>query len=228
MQPVCSKILLITNTRLPLEVYYKDMKNQLDYREGYTPSLKDPEEEFVAGRGWSYGAEFLVNKQKGSLTGWIVTPCHGPGENSRSLMAGKFPTRYDRHHDLSVVANYERNRQMEVWGCVRIWHGQCRYFYLNVFTLSTALIYPGNTASWTSTAWKPITGWIFRLPIHLFQKETKAFQLLGIQCVQCVQPAESLLHLLRPGRQSHPPAIWKCWPNRFLYSPLSLRWTWNF
>jgi hypothetical protein len=34
-----------------VEVYYKDMKNQIEYREGYTPSLKDPEEDFVFGRG---------------------------------------------------------------------------------------------------------------------------------------------------------------------------------
>ncbi|MFM2139232.1 MAG: hypothetical protein RJA57_1539, partial [Bacteroidota bacterium] len=50
-----------------VEVYYKDMQQQLDYREGYTPSLTDPEEEFVSGRGWSYGAEFLINRQKGRL-----------------------------------------------------------------------------------------------------------------------------------------------------------------
>ncbi|HEV7781668.1 MAG TPA: TonB-dependent receptor, partial [Chitinophagaceae bacterium] len=54
-----------------LELYYKDMQNQVEYREGYTPSLNDPENEFVFGKGWSYGAEFLVNKLKGRLTGWV-------------------------------------------------------------------------------------------------------------------------------------------------------------
>jgi len=47
-----------------LEVYYKNMQNQIEYKEGYTPSLKDPEEDFVFGRGWSYGAELFVNKTK--------------------------------------------------------------------------------------------------------------------------------------------------------------------
>ena len=32
-----------------IEVYYKDMFNQIEYREGYTPSLNDPEDEFVFG-----------------------------------------------------------------------------------------------------------------------------------------------------------------------------------
>ena len=49
-----------------VEVYYKDMQNQIEYNEGYTPSLKDPEEEFVFGKGWSYGAEFFINKTRGS------------------------------------------------------------------------------------------------------------------------------------------------------------------
>lgn len=93
-----------------IEVYYKDMKNQVDYKEGYTPSLKDPEEDFVFGKGWSYGAEFLVNKQKGRLTGWIGYTLSWTWRKFASLNDGeKFPTRYDRRHDMSVVANYEKN-----------------------------------------------------------------------------------------------------------------------
>ena len=54
-----------------VELYYKKMDNQIEYQEGYTPSLRDPEEEFAFGQGWSYGAELFVNKAKGKLTGWI-------------------------------------------------------------------------------------------------------------------------------------------------------------
>ena len=54
-----------------VELYYKQMQNQIEYRAGYTPSLKDPEEEFVFGKGWSYGSEFYLNKARGRLTGWI-------------------------------------------------------------------------------------------------------------------------------------------------------------
>ncbi len=95
-----------------LEIYYKDMKNQVDYKEGYTPSLKDPEEEFVFGRGWSYGAEMLVNKLKGKLTGWIGYTLSWTWRKFPDLNDGeKFPTRYDRRHDLSVVANYEPGKK---------------------------------------------------------------------------------------------------------------------
>jgi hypothetical protein len=95
-----------------VEVYYKDMQQQLDYREGYTPSLTDPEEEFVSGRGWSYGAEFLINRQKGRLTGWVGYTLSWTWRRFHDLNGGvKFPTRYDRRHDLSVVANYDAARR---------------------------------------------------------------------------------------------------------------------
>jgi outer membrane receptor protein involved in Fe transport len=55
-----------------IEVYYKSMDNQIEYKEGYTPnSLDDTENSFVFGKGWSYGTELFINKVKGRLTGWI-------------------------------------------------------------------------------------------------------------------------------------------------------------
>jgi len=55
-----------------LELYYKQMQNQIEYREGYTPStIEDTENDFVFGKGWSYGSELFVNKVKGKLTGWV-------------------------------------------------------------------------------------------------------------------------------------------------------------
>jgi hypothetical protein len=95
-----------------LELYYKDMQNQIEYREGYTPSLRDPEQEFTYGRGWSYGAELFVNKTKGRFTGWLGytlswTDRQFPKLNSNQV----FPYRFDRRHDLSLVANYDLNKK---------------------------------------------------------------------------------------------------------------------
>ncbi len=93
-----------------VEVYYKDMQNQIEYKEGYTPSLRDPEEEFVFGKGWSYGAEFFVNKTRGKLTGWVGYTLSWTWRKFAGLNEGKkFPAKYDRRHDLSVVAAYDLN-----------------------------------------------------------------------------------------------------------------------
>lgn len=98
-----------------VELYYKTMKNQIEYSEGYTPSLKDPEEEFVFGKGWSYGAEFFINKTRGRLNGWIGYTISWTWRKFAELNGGeKFPARYDRRHDMSIVANYEMNKTWRV------------------------------------------------------------------------------------------------------------------
>jgi hypothetical protein len=95
-----------------VEVYYKDMRNQIEYAEGYTPSLKDPEEDFVFGKGWSYGAEFFVNKVRGKFTGWVGYTLSWTWRKFPDLNAGeKYPAKYDRRHDLSVVGTYELNKK---------------------------------------------------------------------------------------------------------------------
>jgi hypothetical protein len=95
-----------------IEVYYKNMQNQIEYKEGYTPSLVDPEEEFVFGRGWSYGSELFINKVQGRLTGWIGYTLSWTWRKFPDLNGGeKYPAKYDRRHDLSVVATYELNKK---------------------------------------------------------------------------------------------------------------------
>jgi hypothetical protein len=98
-----------------IEVYYKSMQNQIEYREGFTPSIKDPEEEFVFGRGWSYGTELFINKTKGKFTGWIGYTLAWTWRKFPDLNQGnKYPAKYDRRHDLSVVGIYELNQKWKL------------------------------------------------------------------------------------------------------------------
>jgi len=98
-----------------IELYYKTMKNQIEYKEGYTPSLSDPEENFVFGKGWSYGSEFFINKVKGRLTGWIGYTLSWTWRKFPDLNDGiKYPGKYDRRHDISVVGIYELSPKWKV------------------------------------------------------------------------------------------------------------------
>jgi len=98
-----------------IEAYYKSMQNQIEYRQGFTPSIKDPEEEFVFGRGWSYGTELFINKTKGKFTGWIGYTLAWTWRKFPDLNNGnKYPAKYDRRHDLSVVGIYEVNQQWKL------------------------------------------------------------------------------------------------------------------
>src|SRR6186713_2685123 len=94
------------------EVYYKQMENKEEYSEGYTRLLKDSEEEFVFGDGWSYGAEFFINKTRGKLNGWIGYTLSWTYRKFQQLNNGeKFPARYDRRHDMSIVVNYDPGKK---------------------------------------------------------------------------------------------------------------------
>ena len=101
-----------------VEVYYKHMSNQIEYKEGYAPtSLDDTENSFTFGKGWSYGAEFFVNKSKGKLTGWVGYTLSWTWRKFNELNNGKkYPAKYDRRSDLSVVAVYELSKKWRLSG----------------------------------------------------------------------------------------------------------------
>ncbi len=99
-----------------VEVYYKNMQNQIEYSEGYTPNtLEDTENYFTFGKGWSYGAEFFVNKTRGKLTGWIGYTLSWTWRKFPGLNFGeKYPAKFDRRNDLSVVALYQLNKRWKL------------------------------------------------------------------------------------------------------------------
>jgi hypothetical protein len=99
-----------------VELYYKNMQNQIEYQEGYTPNtLEDTENFFTFGKGWSYGAEFFVNKTKGRLTGWVGYTLSWTWRQFDKLNFGdKYPAKYDRRNDMSIVAMYELNKKWKV------------------------------------------------------------------------------------------------------------------
>ncbi len=90
-----------------IEVYYKDLRNQIDYRENYVSDIADElENQFVFGTGRAYGMELFLKKAKGRLTGWVGYTLSRTDRTFPEINEGKaFPAIYDRRHDLSVVAN---------------------------------------------------------------------------------------------------------------------------
>lgn len=123
-----------------IEVYYKDMQHQIEYRSGYTPtSFRDPELDFVFGRGRAYGAEFFINKTKGKFTGWIGYTLAWTYREFKDLNDGeRFPAKYDRRHDLSLVGSYEFNKKWTVSGVFVFGSG-------NAITLPTGYYFIGQS-----------------------------------------------------------------------------------
>ena len=104
-----------------IEAYYKHMDNLIEYKDGATffGSSENWENLVYSGEGWSYGIEFLVQREVGNLTGWVgytwSRTMHRFDRPGQVLNDGKaFPAKYDRRHDLSIVLSYKINDRIDV------------------------------------------------------------------------------------------------------------------
>lgn len=99
-----------------VEVYYKDMKNVLDYKDGAELFLnEDLETQLLTGDGYSCGLEFLAKKQEGKITGWLSYTLAKTMRKVPGINNGKeYPSSYDRTHDVSLVLNYELNKRFTI------------------------------------------------------------------------------------------------------------------
>lgn len=96
-----------------LELYYKDLRNLIEYKEGALPgdNVNDNTDNLLTfGRGYSYGAELFLKKTYGKFTGWVGYTWSKTDRIFEDLNDGNpFPAKYDRRHDLSVVGSYKLN-----------------------------------------------------------------------------------------------------------------------
>lgn len=107
---------------LTVEGYYKTMNNIINYKEGASFLLiNDPtatnnvrwEDNVTAGKGWSYGAEFFLQKKTGRFSGWAGYTLSWTQWQFAELNGGQpFYPRYDRRHDVSLVGIYELNKRI--------------------------------------------------------------------------------------------------------------------
>lgn len=98
-----------------VETYYKVMNNQLEFKPGAQLLLnQNLEGQMIFGSGKAYGVELFIQKKVGKLTGWVGYTLSRAERTFPQLNGGKpFPYRYDRTHDLSIVANYRLSKKWE-------------------------------------------------------------------------------------------------------------------
>jgi len=97
-----------------VEVYYKSMRNQIDYRNGANLILNNKvEAQLVFGKGWGYGAEFLIRKKYGKLTGWISYTLSKTKRQFPDINSGNvFLAKQDRPSNLAIVGMFEFNPKL--------------------------------------------------------------------------------------------------------------------
>lgn len=99
-----------------VEAYYKDLKNQIDYKNGAELIFNElVEGELVYGKGTAYGVELLIRKQTGRLTGWLSYTLSRSLRNFNDINNGDaYPARQDRIHDIAIVAMYDLNKKLKL------------------------------------------------------------------------------------------------------------------
>ena len=100
---------------ISLEGYYKWLEDVISYKPGasYLTTDNDWQKMIATGNGWSYGAELLIRKDMGKLTGWVGYTLSWSWRKFEEVSPDKFPYHYDRRHDLSIVATYKLNDKVD-------------------------------------------------------------------------------------------------------------------
>lgn len=97
-----------------VEMFYKNMSNQIDFKENAWLMLNPKiEGEFRFGTAEAYGAEFLLRKNEGDLTGWISYTWSRALRQIDGVNHGNiYPASYDRPHNLNIVMNYRMSQRV--------------------------------------------------------------------------------------------------------------------
>ena len=103
-----------------VESYYKNLQNQIDYRNGADLNFNDNvETEILFGDGRAYGLEFYLKKKYGKFNGWISYTLSRTERKFDEINDGNYyPAKYDRTHDVSIVGMYEFNKR---WTASATW-----------------------------------------------------------------------------------------------------------
>ncbi len=101
-----------------LESYYKWMSGLIEYKAGtqtFDSVFRDWPELIETGRGAAYGVELFLQKKTGRTSGWIGYSWAKASRDFKNLNNGEiFPYRYDRRHDMSIVAQRRLTPNKEI------------------------------------------------------------------------------------------------------------------
>jgi hypothetical protein len=101
------------------EVYYKKIKDYLDYKPGATLVMNHHvETETINTKGKAYGGELMIKKVAGKLNGWIsyaysriLLQMDDPTVGNPINDGNWYPANYDKPHDLTVLWNFQVNHR---------------------------------------------------------------------------------------------------------------------
>ncbi len=105
-----------------VEVYYKRIKDYLDYKPAAKLLLNHTiETDVINTKGKAYGVELLVKKPGGKLNGWIsytysriLLKTDSPDPDIQVNRGEYYPANYDKPHDITLAGNFRVNHRFSV------------------------------------------------------------------------------------------------------------------
>lgn len=107
---------------IAVEAYYKSMDNVAEYLifKGIDTTAQQPptpswNNDVTTGKGRAYGIEFSIRKSSGNFNGWINYALAWSNRTLPEVNQGRqFPYKYDRRHNLNLVALYKLGTSWEL------------------------------------------------------------------------------------------------------------------
>jgi outer membrane receptor protein involved in Fe transport len=103
-----------------VEVYYKDVANLVEYKDGAEfVTNQIPETNIIQGDLQSYGIELMVKKKMDKLNGWVnytysraEVTAFNPLTGEMNNQGYKYPANYDRPHAANLTLNYKLSKRL--------------------------------------------------------------------------------------------------------------------
>lgn len=118
---------------LEAEVFYKKVKNRIDYVDGADLLANNNIEQVILnGKARAYGMELLLRKNKGDFTGWVAYTLSraeqktvGRTEGEPGIANGNwYVSPYDKLHNLNIIGNYRLTDKWTFSGNFSLQSGQ--------------------------------------------------------------------------------------------------------
>lgn len=107
---------------LSAELYYKEIQNILDYKDGADLLLnRTLETDLLQGEARAYGLELMARKQQGRFTGWLSytlsrteRKIEGSSAEETINFGDWYLSNYDKPHDITFVGTYDVTKRLNV------------------------------------------------------------------------------------------------------------------
>jgi hypothetical protein len=134
------------------EVYYKQLQNALDYKDGADIVLNPALETAVLqGKGRAYGLELMAKKNTGFWTGWVsytyartFLQMDSPYREERINNGNWYPANFDRLHTFNAMTVFRPNLMVSVAFNFTLSSGRPATFPFGRYTLYDPTIFGAN------------------------------------------------------------------------------------